>query len=152
MRRTSCPLSPVPWPLAPGFRRRGAALVMALVALLVVTLVAGALVQMLVAAHRQSRRYADELQAQWLAQAGLDRAAAKLRADGDYRGEVWNVPLDNVPLDTEASAAAEPNPAQTGQVTITVDAAAKRIAVEAVFPTDDLHRVLIRRESEGVLP
>jgi type II secretory pathway component PulK len=115
---------------------------MAMVALLVVTLVAGALVQTLLAAHRQSHRYADELQAQWLAEAGLARAAARLRADANYQGEVWSAPL--------AAATAtldEGSPAETGTVTITVAPDTKRITVEAVYPNDESRRVLVRRDN-----
>ncbi len=117
--------------------RRGAALVMAMVALLVVTLVAGALVRSLVASHRQSHRYADELQAQWLAEAGLARAAAKLQADANYPGEVWNVPLGD-----------NSDSADSGQVTISVKDTTKRITVEAVYPTDEHRRVLVRLNPE----
>ena len=72
-----------------------------------VTLVAGALVRSLITAHRQSHRYADELQAQWLAEAGLARAAAKLRDDANYQGEVWTVPLGDERIQDAA---------ETGQV------------------------------------
>jgi Tfp pilus assembly protein PilX len=113
---------------------------MAMVALLVVTLVAGALVRSLIAAHRQSRQYADELQAQWLAEAGLARAAARLRADANYQGEVWTVPLGANGDNTNA--------AESGQVTIAVAAATQRITVEAIYPTDEHRRVLVRLNPE----
>ena len=129
--------------------RRGAALVMAMVARLVVTLVAGALVQTLIAAHRQSRRYADELQAQWLADAGMARARAKLKSDANYQGEVWTAPLGaNVPA-TSVEAGADEPAADVGQVTITVDSASKQITVVAVYPSDEHRRVQARRESGG---
>jgi type II secretory pathway component PulK len=110
---------------------------MAMVALLVVSLVAGALVRSLLAAHQQSHRYADQLQAQWLAEAGLARAATKLRAEASYQGEVWQVSL----------APGEMNEAESGQVTITVEPATKKIAVEAIYPTAETRRVLVHRES-----
>jgi Tfp pilus assembly protein PilX len=117
--------------------RRGAVLVMAMVALLVVTLVAAAFVRSLIATHRQSHRYADELQSQWLAEAGLSRAAAKLQADATYKGEVWQ-PTVASPESTEPD---------TGQVTITVDPTTKKITVEAIYPQDEHRRVLARLES-----
>jgi Tfp pilus assembly protein PilX len=110
--------------------RRGAALVMAMVALLVVTLMTAALVQSLVKGQRQSRRYADELQAQWLAEAGVERAFAQLSRDSEYHGETWK---------TEVNGAA-------GAVTITVEAATKKVTAEAVYPPEDHRRVLVRRE------
>jgi type II secretory pathway component PulK len=133
---------PVACPPSPVSSRRGAALVMAMVALLVVSLVAAALVQSLLAAHRQSHRYADQLQAQWLAEAGLARAVAKLNADAAYPGEVWQASL----------APGEVNEAEAGQVTIAVEPATKKITVEAVYPTDEHRRVLARRELPGGQP
>jgi type II secretory pathway component PulK len=115
---------------------------MAMVALLVVMLVAGALVRSLIAAHRQSRQYADELQAQWLAEAGLARAAARLRADANYQGEVWTVPLG-----ADATNADE-NAKEIGQATITVEPTTKRITVEAIYPTDEHRRILVRLNPE----
>jgi type II secretory pathway component PulK len=115
---------------------------MAMVALLVVSLVAAALVQSLLAAHRQSHRYADQLQAQWLAEAGLARAVAKLNADAAYQGEVWQAPLTS----------GESGETSMGQVTITVDPTTKEITVEAVYPTDEHRRVLARRELPGGQP
>jgi Tfp pilus assembly protein PilX len=137
----ACSLSPVPCYVSPlrahpARQPRGAALVMAMVALLVVTLMAAALVQALVAGHRQARRYGDQLQAQWLAEAGLARAAAKLQGDPTYQGEIWQAPITK-----NASDAAD-----AGQVTITVEAATKKLIVEAVYPTDEIHQVLVRRE------
>ena len=35
---------------------------------------------------------ARQLQASWLAESAVDRAAARLRADEGYRGETWNPP------------------------------------------------------------
>jgi Tfp pilus assembly protein PilX len=125
---------------------------MAMIALLVVTLVAGALFSSLIAAHRQSRRYGDQVQCQWLAEAGMARAAAKLKADARYQGEVWMAPLGAddpasvEPVSDEAAAA------ESGEVTIAVDAATKRITVVAVYPTDEHRRVTIRRESGGGAP
>lgn len=125
----SCPLSSVP---CSARCRRGATLVLAMVVLLVVSLVAAALVQSHLAAHRQSGRYADELQAQWLAEAGLARAVAKLHADAAYQGETWQAEVAD---DLQA------------EVKIVVDSSApKKIAVEAVYPSDDHRRVLVRRE------
>ena len=112
------------------FGRRGAALVMAMVALLVVTLMSAALVQSLVTGQRQSRRYADELQAQWLADAGLERAAVQLARDAQYRGEMWQTEIGG----------------ELGSVTIAVDPETKKIVAEAVYPPEEHRRILVRRE------
>lgn len=109
--------------------RRGAALVMAMVALLVVTLMSAALVQSLVTGQRQSRRYCDELQAQWLAEAGLERAVVRLARDAQYRGETWRSEVRG----------------ELGSVTITVEPETKKIVAEAVYPPEDHRRILVRR-------
>jgi Tfp pilus assembly protein PilX len=110
---------------------------MALAALLAVTLVAAALVTSLVASHRKSKRYAAQLQAQWLAEAGLARAAVQVAANSDYAGETWQAPVGSAESDT-------------GQVTIRIEPAAeaqpRRIVVEAIYPPHEHDRVLIRRE------
>ena len=112
------------------FSRRGAALVMAMVALLVVTLMSAALVQSLVTGQRQARRYADELQAQWLAEAGLERAVVQLARDAQYRGETWQTEIGG----------------ELGSVTITTEPETRKIVAEAVYPPEEHRRVLVRRE------
>ncbi len=74
-------------------RRRGAGLIVALTTLLVVMLMTGTIVQALVSEIRQTRRNASELQAHWLADAALARAAAQIRADVAYSGETWQVAI-----------------------------------------------------------
>jgi Tfp pilus assembly protein PilX len=111
--------------------RRGAALVMALVALLVITLMSAALVQALVTGQRQSRRYADELQAQWLAEAGLERARVQLAHDDQFRGETWQTDISG----------------ELGSVTIAVEPETKKIVAEAVYPPEEHRRILVRREA-----
>lgn len=122
--------------------RRGAALVAAMVTLLVVTLVAAALVKTMVATHRQSQRYADELQAQWLAEAALDRALVQLRSQSDYSGETW---IPSLALSGESG-----DESDAGSVTIRIESAAggspRVIHVEAAWPAEGLQRVLARRE------
>ncbi len=87
-----------PWPRPsrpPGLRRGliSAVLVMALFALI---LIAGGLVR--VAALRLGEVRASErrLQAEWLAESALDRAAARLSARPDYPGETWDVPASEI--------------------------------------------------------
>jgi Tfp pilus assembly protein PilX len=116
--------------------RHGIAMVLTLAALLAVTLVAGALVKSLLLSHRQSKRYAEELQAQWLAEAGLARATAQLAASQDYTGETWQAPVGG---DEEF-----------GRVTIRIQPAEgeapQKILVEAVYPPREHDRILVTRE------
>ncbi len=131
-----CSLTPAPCPLPPG-SRRGGALAMTLAALLAVSLVAAALVQSMLAAHRQAQRYTAQTQAVWLAEAGLSRAAAQLARNSDYAGEAWTAPVGGQEGDA-------------GDVTIRIepktDTAPRRIVIEAVYPPHEHHRILIRRE------
>lgn len=119
--------------------RRGAILLVALVTLLVVTLLAGVVVRSYLHGHRQLRQQQDALQAQWLAESALARAAAQLRANADYVGETWQVELaaaDNQPAAGSAEIKLEPVPDQPRML---------RINVSASFPRDELHRALVER-------
>jgi Tfp pilus assembly protein PilX len=115
-------------------RRDAAALAIALAALLAVTLVAAALVQSMLAAHRQAKRYHTQLQTQWLAEAGIARAQAQLRRHSEYAGETWQPAIQS----------------ETGDVTIRIDPASdsapRRLVVEAVYPPHEAERILVRRE------
>ena len=120
--------------------RRGGALVAALVTLLVVMLVASAIVRSRVLAHRQARQGQYELQAQWLAEAGVERAQAQLTTASGYRSETWQPALVTA-TGSALSAAVEirVEPAEN-----TPDA--RRVIVTATYPNDRWRRVVVRRE------
>jgi hypothetical protein len=134
--------------------RRAIALVVALVTLLVVSLVAAAVMQSLVAAHRQSRQELWALQAQWLAEAGLARGERQLASDAAYAGETWLAPITDPaeePKTTEQLTGGETidgqNPLACGRVTIRVAAGSPRkLIVEAIYPDVEHKRVKVRRE------
>ena len=67
--------------------RRGAALVWAVVILALLAALLQLSVRHVLAARRQLDRRHSELQTDWLARAGLERAAARLLAAPDYTGE-----------------------------------------------------------------
>ena len=121
-------------------------MILALLTLLVVGMATGAIVESLLAAHRQSRRYADQLQAAWLAEAGLARGQAQLAANQDYAGEIWPALV--------AADTADKSPRATGEVkirleTVTSDAAdspRRKLVAEAIYPHHNIQRVLVRRE------
>jgi Tfp pilus assembly protein PilX len=117
--------------------RRGAALAIALVTLLVATLIAASVIRSSLAAHRQSLQLQDELQAQWLAECAIERAAVKLAADSDYAGETW-----------------QPGPGAAEIVIKQTDKAASRVRIEvqARCPDEELRRALVRRAYEITLP
>lgn len=76
--------------------RRGAVLVAALVCLLIVMALLGAMLQGALRARRQLHAERDLRQAELLLQAGMDRAADRLANDADYRGETWDLPAASI--------------------------------------------------------
>ncbi|MGC8640428.1 MAG: hypothetical protein ACP5XB_11190 [Isosphaeraceae bacterium] len=123
------------------FSRRGITSVVVLICLVVITLMSGVLVKIGVA-HRQAVRAQErELQAEWLAQAGLDRALFRLAASSGYTGETWRIADDELVAGGPPGAENEHGavvrikvePAGTGSAT-------KLIKVEADDPPDPPRR------------
>lgn len=73
-------------------RPRGAALLVAMVCVAITSIVFISLLRLSIAQEDAIQTDARELQASWLAESAVDRAAARLRADHAYRGETWNPP------------------------------------------------------------
>ena len=74
--------------------RRGAVLIGVMVCLLLVSMLLGSLLRLAVTQRRQVRTEQDLLQAQWLAESAMERAASRLAADAGYSGESWNIAAD----------------------------------------------------------
>ncbi len=75
----------------PARPRHGAALIFAMIALLIVSMIGGGILNLTVAQHRQAQQEQVRLQAEWLADAALERAAARLAQSADYTGETWHI-------------------------------------------------------------
>ena len=75
-------------------RRGGSILIVALVALVIVVTMIGALLVGTLRERRQLRVERDRRQTELLLQAGLDRALQKLSTAADYRGETWDLPAE----------------------------------------------------------
>ena len=75
--------------------RRGAVIIAALVCLLIVVALLGALLQGALRSRRQLRMQRDLRQCELLAEAGLARATDRLAQQADYRGEVWSIAADD---------------------------------------------------------
>jgi Tfp pilus assembly protein PilV len=125
-------------PLARG-RRRGAALLVVIVVLAVASAVIVSVVKLAAAQRQQLRTAQWRMQAGWLAESALDRAAARLAADAAYQGETWRVPAEE--LDHAAAA-----------VTIHVEAVAgqpgrRLVRVQADYPDDPHGRARQGREA-----
>lgn len=119
--------------------RRGAVLVALLICLLIVLLVSATVVRGLIVQHRSARTEIQQVQAAWLADSAIDRAAAKLDANRDYEGETWEV------------AIGETGDAAKGVAAIVVGAVdgepdQRRISVEAHWPDDPVFRVMKKRQ------
>lgn len=126
-------------------KRRGVVLAFVLVCLFVVAAVGAALLRATVAEHRQETRRQHQVQAMWLAESAVQRAAAHLAAAPDYQGETWQI--DAAALGDRWAAAAV-----IRVEAIEADPAARRIVVEARYPEDQQHRVVQRREITIRLP
>jgi Tfp pilus assembly protein PilX len=72
-------------------QRRGAVLVVVLVCLAVATVVSVIVVRQIAMQYRAMQVSHGSLQAAWLAEAGIERAAARLAADPKYAGETWSI-------------------------------------------------------------
>jgi len=72
-------------------RRRGAILVVVLVCLAIATALSVVVVGHIATDRRGAQMDYRRLQASWLAEAGIERAASRLAADPEYTGETWNV-------------------------------------------------------------
>ncbi|HWB07677.1 MAG TPA: hypothetical protein VG826_00430 [Pirellulales bacterium] len=82
--------------------RRGAVLILALVCLALISVIGGALLRWALMEHALLRSREQASQARWLAEAGIERAAAKLAAaqregEPDYTGETWLIPAADLP-------------------------------------------------------
>ena len=67
-----------------------------LIGLIVIGIICAGLLK--VALARRAEVGAEErgLQADWLAESGLERASARLSAAGDYSGETWQIPAEEL--------------------------------------------------------
>lgn len=76
--------------------RRGGAALVALVCLSVIALVTAGLFRVSLLRSDQVRRIERQSQADWLVEAGLERAAARLNVDSSYQGETWSIPAESL--------------------------------------------------------
>jgi hypothetical protein len=108
-------------------------MVMAIVVIVIASALAAAMVHMAVAQRRQFETERCRAQAEWYAQAGLDRAAAAFAKSTDYAGEEWT---------------ATESPTRSAQIQITVDRdhTPPRLTVVVEYPVGELRQVRCRRE------
>jgi Tfp pilus assembly protein PilV len=111
---------------------RGMVLMVFLVCLAVAAALMIGAARMAMTSHQATQTASWNVQAQWLAESGGERAAAKLAADAAYAGETWALP------------AAELGGQDGGVVRIQVKPIAgeekrREVKIEADFPDDPLH-------------
>ena len=113
--------------------RRGAILIVILVCFLVAASMFALLARHSVAEHRAAETQLWTAQAQWIAEAAIERAAVRLAVNADYTGDTWTI------------SAAELGGNDGGQARIRVekiDGSSNRrtVRVEADYPDDPVHR------------
>ena len=84
-------------------RRRGAVMVMVLVCAMVALVIFASIVRLAAAGRRITDQQSRQVQATWLAESGLERAAWRLAADADYTGETWTISAEEFEV-TDATA------------------------------------------------
>jgi type II secretory pathway component PulK len=82
--------------------RKGAILIVILLCLAVAAAVSIAVVRQAALQRQAAQLNRRSLQACWLAEAGLERAAARLATDGKYAGETWTVAPAELAADERA--------------------------------------------------
>ncbi|QDT88475.1 hypothetical protein [Gimesia algae] len=85
--------------------RRGAVLVIVMVCLLLISLVMASLLKSTLLQRRQMLKEQLLVQADWLVESALERAAQQRLTNPEYRGEVWQI--DPEELGTRYAASAE---------------------------------------------
>ncbi|MEK6261759.1 MAG: hypothetical protein AABP62_24435 [Planctomycetota bacterium] len=92
--------------------RRGAMIVFAILALLIVSMLGASLLKTVSISRQQLQRESLHTQAVWLADSGAARAVAQLNASPEYTGETWSVPAEQLSAGRTASVriAASPVP------------------------------------------
>lgn len=129
----------------PKQRRRGAALVLAMVCLLVVATISVALTRALLDEHRQAQRRQHQLQALWVADSAVQRAAAQLKSSTDYEGETWQIDKEAMGGKWSAEAVIQIEPVESHE-------SLRRIVVHARYPKHDLYGILQKRQILIELP
>jgi len=77
-------------------RRRGVALFLLLVFLALAALFMTGWLTSAASERRAARLAQERLQTAWLAESGVERAAARVARDGDYQGETWRIPAEQL--------------------------------------------------------
>ncbi len=119
--------------------RRGAVLVVVLVCLAVLMVLLVSSVRLAASGHQAMQRQARRLQADWLAESGLQRAAWQLGRAADYSGETWNVSAEQLGTPDSAVVTIEVEP-------VTDRPDQRLVRAVADYPKNSRRRVRQRRQ------
>lgn len=119
-------------------RRTGTASVFVLICLVVIALICGVLLKAVLAGRERLRGEERRIQAEWLVESGLERAAARLATDAEYSGETWDIPAEEL------------GGPHAGLVKITVDRpgttpATRHVHVQADYPREATRRARLSK-------
>ena len=125
---------------------RGMVLIVFLACLAVAAALIAGTARIALVSHEAAQTASWNAQARWLAESGVERAAAKLAADAAYAGETWTVPA--------VEFGGQEGSQEGGIVRIQVLPAAdqphrRALKIEADFPDDPVHYA--RQQKEIVL-
>jgi hypothetical protein len=125
--------------------QRGVVLILILACLAIAAVLLTIGVKLAVTNHRLTQTLGWKVQARWLAESALQRAAAKLAADAEYTGETWKIPAQDLGGQYSGIVKIEikPVPDQTKQ---------RQLKVEAIFPDDPFDRVQFSKQLTLELP
>lgn len=119
-------------------RRRAGAAIVALVCLSVIALVMAGLLRVNLSRAEEVRRMVHRCQADWLIEAGLERAVARCAVDPAFEQETWSIPPEDLG-------------GRSGIVTMTVfpdpEGAENRlrVSIRAEYPSDGSSSDRVRR-------
>ena len=126
--------------------RSGAVLVVALICLLLLSVLAASLTRTVLLQREQVIREEWQLQAEWLAEAAVDRAVVRLNSIPEYEGEEWRPHLNDEGVSLgQVHIVIAPEESETG-FSLT------RIDVTADVPADTRQRVRVQRTATVRIP
>jgi type II secretory pathway component PulK len=120
-------------------RRKGVVLAAALIAFAVVTATLFAILKGVASQHHELQREMQVVQADYLADAGLQRALTQLQRDSSYHGETWRLSEDEFDGVTSGTVLIEVNRSSGNDAAITIRS-------QADYPNDEIHRIRKTRE------
>lgn len=125
--------------------RRGTAMIVAIVALVLTTAICFSLVRITLAAAAQAERQQWRRQSVWLAESALAEVAARLPSDAGFAGDIWDLRVPDAAGDLEGRVEVK--------VTSSADSPQQRVVTAtAEFPRHPTDRVRISRTLTLRLP